>query len=44
VVGKVVNMYISKADADLPIWKKWIAGFADTKDSISAIRINLSQE
>eukprot|EP00557_Chaetoceros_sp_GSL56_P005927 CAMPEP_0176488348 /NCGR_PEP_ID=MMETSP0200_2-20121128/6656_1 /TAXON_ID=947934 /ORGANISM="Chaetoceros sp., Strain GSL56" /LENGTH=510 /DNA_ID=CAMNT_0017885315 /DNA_START=269 /DNA_END=1801 /DNA_ORIENTATION=+ len=24
VVGKVVNLYISKADADKPVWKKWL--------------------
>lgn len=24
VVGKVVNFYISKADSDKPVWKKWL--------------------
>lgn len=44
VVGKVVNMYISKADVNLPTWKKWIAGKFSDKDNISAVKINLSQD
>jgi len=46
VVGKVVNMYISKADADQPTWKNWLAGQSSTSASsnISTVRVNISQE
>ena len=46
VVGKVVNMYISKADADQPMWKKWLAGQSSTpvSSNVSTVRVNISQE
>lgn len=47
VVGKVVNMYISKVDADLPVWKKWLAGQSASDEhleNISAVKVHVSQE
>jgi|AntRauTorckE5430_2_1112549.scaffolds.fasta_scaffold01699_2 CRP-like cAMP-binding protein len=46
VVGKVVNMYISRADADQPMWKKWLAGQSTipVASNISAVKVNISQD
>lgn len=35
VVGKVVNLYLSKADADKPMWKKWLL---DNWQSVASVQ------
>ena len=47
VVGKVVNLYISKADANTPIWKKWLRdhwGGHQPSVPVSEVRVNVTKE
>jgi CRP-like cAMP-binding protein len=44
VVGKVVNLYISKADANKPMWKKWIGDNWQPSVPVSAVRVNVAKE
>lgn len=43
VVGKVVNLYISRSDANKSLWEKWLGDY-NKPSSVSAVRVNIAEE
>jgi hypothetical protein len=46
VVGKVVNLYLSKVDAEKPIWQRWLednrqGGVTDVEDDNKHVAVPL---